>query len=90
MSYEQNKSYPGKHLFHSSNSTFFSAVCTKRGTGTRWRHMGVECEFWDITKNGRRCKVMNEDSSLLLNNAVSAGQKLLTYGPACSVILDHR
>ena len=52
--------------------------------------MGVECEFWDIAKNGWCYKVMNEDSSLLVNNAVSAGQKLLTYGPACCVDLGPR
>ena len=51
LSYEQNKSYPSKHSLLSCSSTFISAVFTKRGTGTGWRHVGVEFEFWDINKN---------------------------------------
>ena len=31
---------------------------------------------------------MNEDSSLLVNKAVSAGRNLLTSGPACCVDLE--
>jgi hypothetical protein len=85
LSYEQNKSYPGKNSLPSRNSTLISAVCTKRGTGTGWRHVGVKCEFWDITKNWWCYKVMIEDSSLLVNIAVSTGLKLQTSGPACCV-----
>ena len=34
LSYGQNKIYPGEHSLPSCNSTFISAVLTKRGAGT--------------------------------------------------------